>query len=388
MKVRWGLWAAAVGMAVILVGCGAKPAAEAGQKAAQGPRTEGNTVFLPAGSPMLNQIRTAVVDVAEAPSEEVDAPGRIEADPNRLSHVVLPITGRVTSVLVHLGDLVSRGQTLLMLQSPDADVALSNYIQAEAGVNTAKSSLLKAQADYDRSKDLFEHNAIAQKEVLNAESALAQAKAALDTAIAAREQCRHRLDLLGLKHDQFGQLVAVTAPISGKVLEISVAPNEYRNDPNASLMTIADLSQVWVTSDVPETQIRLIHVGEPVDVELEAWPGRIFRARVARIGDTVDPSTRTIKVHGEIPNPGESLRPEMFGRMRHVVSTRTLPVAPLAAIVQGDGQSLVYRQTGADSFERVPVELGARLGDRIAITRGVKPGDRIVVDGVMLLKAS
>ena len=111
-----------------------------------------------------------------------------------------------------------------------------------------------------------------------------------------REQAGRRLDLLGLQREQFGQKIAVKAPISGKVLELTVAPNEYRNDTNASLMTIGDLSHVWVSSDVPETSIRFIKPGEHVDMELQAYPGRVFRARVKRIADTVDPVTRTIKV--------------------------------------------------------------------------------------------
>jgi cobalt-zinc-cadmium efflux system membrane fusion protein len=370
-----------------LAGCGGKQTSEA-ETAPKSTETvtRGNQVTVPADSPMLNQIHTKVVESAEVPTEEVDAPGQIEADPNRLSHVVLPLAGRVSSVLVHLGDSVQRGQVLLLVESPDADAAMSAYTQAQAGVDSAKSVLLRAQADYERSKDLFQNNAAAQKDVLANESALAQAKASLETAKAVREQAQRKLDLLGLKSNQFGQQIEVKAPISGKVLEISVAPNEYRNDTNASLMMIADLSQVWVSSDVPETKIRFIERGEEIDLELEAWPGRIFHARVKQIADTVDPTTRTVKVHAELANANGQLRPEMFGRIRHVESMKTLPVIPVTAVVQGDGQNAVYRETGNGTFDRVPVELGISLGDRVAVTKGIKAGDRVVTDGVMLLK--
>jgi cobalt-zinc-cadmium efflux system membrane fusion protein len=265
---------------------------------------------------------------------------------------------------------------------------MANYLQAESGINNAKSVVLKAQADFDRTKDLFEHSAVAQKEVTNAESALAQAKAALEVAMTTREQTQRKLDMLGLVRGQFGQKVAVKAPISGKILELTVAANEFKNDTNASLMTIADLSTVWVSSDVPETQIRFIDLGERVDLALEAYPGKEFHAKVMRIADTVDPTTRTIKVHAELANPGQQLRPEMFGRIRQIESVRKGPVVPLSAVVQNDGSDFVYRETGKGTYQRVRVKLGQRISDRVAVLEGLNAGDRIVVDGVMLLKAS
>ncbi len=381
------LYAGALTIALASAGCGERHQAEAAKSSPPGIVTNGNKVSVPEGSPMLKQLGIAVIETATVPTQEVDAPGKIEADPNRMSHVVLPLAGRIASVLVHLGDTVQRGQTLLLVESPDADVAMSTFVQSEASINSVKSAVLKAQADYERAKDLLENKAIAQKDVLTAESALAQAKASLQTAVAVREQARRRLDLLGLASDQYGQKLAVKAPISGKVLEIGVSSNEYRNDTNASLMTIADLSQVWVSSDVPETKIRFVKPGEQLDLELEAFPGQVFHARVKRIADTVDPTTRTIKVQAELSNTGGQLRPEMFGRIKHVESVKSMPMVPLAAVVQDEGHSAVYRQIGNGAFERVSVELGIRVNDRVAVTGGLKAGDRVVTDGVMLLKA-
>jgi cobalt-zinc-cadmium efflux system membrane fusion protein len=217
---------------------------------------------------------------------------------------------------------------------------------------------------------------------------VAQGKAALDQAEAARSQSQRRLDLLGMKNDQFGQKIIVAAPLSGKVLEINVATGEYRNDTNAPLMTIADLSTVWVSSDVPETQIRFINPGERLDIMLSAYPGETFRARVTRIADVVDPQTRTVKVRAEMDNSRGLLRPEMFCTIRHVESTRRLPVVPAGAVVHSEGQNVVYREKAPGDFEPVRVELGNQVDGRVAIVKGLSPGDRIVVDGVMLLKSA
>jgi cobalt-zinc-cadmium efflux system membrane fusion protein len=167
---------------------------------------------------------------------------------------------------------------------------------------------------------------------------------------------------------------------------MSVAPNEYRNDTTASLMTIADLSKVWVSSDVPETKIRFIQIGEQIDLELEAYPGKEFHARVTRIADTVDPTTRTIEVHAELANPDGELRPDMFGRIRHVEAFEPRPVVPAAAIVQAEGQNYVFRESSTGAFDRISVTLGNRVGEQVGVMSGVKAGDRVVTDGVMLLK--
>jgi len=335
---------------------------------------------------MLTQIRVEPVQTAELPTDEVIAPGKIEVNPNRVSHVVLPVAGRIASVLVKLGDAVTEGQPLLAIQSPDADAAMSASLQAQAAVTQAKAALMKAQADFDRLNDLYEHNAVAKKEVLDANNALTQAKAVLEQASASHEQAVRRLRLLGLKPGDFKQQVVVHAPIAGKVLEMSVVPGEYRNDTNASLMTIADLSTVWVSSDVPESYIRFIQIGERVEIKLVAYPGETVEGRVMRIADTVDPQTRTVKVRAEMDNAQGRFRPGMFGSIHHIESTQLMPVLPVGAVIQGDGHNIVFVEQSPGRFQQTEVAVGKRAGDVVPILSGVHSGERVVVDGAMLLK--
>src|SRR5438045_1342011 len=130
------------------------------------------------------------------------------------------------------------------------------------------------------------------------------------TARAAHEQASRKLTLLGLKPSDFQQRIQVKAPISGKVLDVAVAPGEYRTDTATPLMTVADLTVVWVSADVPENAIRVIKVGDRVGLSFVAYPGETFAGRVARIADVLDKETRTIKVHVEMPNPQGRFRPE------------------------------------------------------------------------------
>jgi RND family efflux transporter MFP subunit len=153
------------------------------------------------------------------------------------------------------------------------------------------------------------------------------------------------------------------------------------------VLTIADLRSVWVSSDVPENSIRLIRVGEAVDITLDAFPEQTFSGRVARIADTLDPKTRTLKVMIELPNPRGMLRPEMFGRIRHLEAARSTAVLPVGAIIQGDGRNVVYVEQSKGRFEAREVVLGNRVGEVVAIVSGVNVGERVVVDGVMLLRS-
>jgi len=139
---------------------------------------------------------------------------------------------------------------------------------------------------------------------------------------------------------------------------------------------------------VPETSIRQIQVGERLDVEFAAYPGETFRGQVTQIADVVDPQTRTIKVRAELANGQGRLRPEMFGRIRHSEGTETLPVIPMAAVLQEEGQNVVWRQVSPGSFQRITIQTGARIADQIAVTSGLGEGDVVVIGGVMLLKGN
>ena len=361
-----------------------RPAESAAKPAAAAPPGQ---FTIPADSPKLAQIRTELVAASLVPVGSVSAPGKVEANSNRTSHVVLPLTGHVTTVLVKTGDFVRQGQPLLTVESADADAAVASFLQGQASVTQVKSLLGKAQRDLERQKDLYAHGVIAQKEIYNAEAVTVQSQAAVEQAQAATEQARRRLEILGIGTGTFGQRVTIHAPISGKILEMSVVNGEFRNDLSAPLLTIADLSSVWVTSDVPESAIRFVKPGEPIKIELVAYPGETFRGRVTLISDIVDPQTRTVKVRAELPNPDGRLKPEMFGNIQLAEQTESRPTVPAAAIIATDGKSIVWRETAKGVFGKVPVSTGVQIGDRVAILSGLAVGDRVVIDGVMLLGA-
>ncbi len=379
------LWAA-VGLCLAALGCQKQPPAP------------------PAADPdkaaeWLREIRVEPVALLPAPRDEVIAPGKVELDPNRIARVMLPLPGRIIDVRVRVGDAVRAGQPLVTLESPDVAEAVgalrqaeAALVQARAGLAQAEAALAKAEQDAERAKDLYEHRAIAQKEVLAADNVVTQSQAAVEQARAVvaqaeagREQARRRLATLGLDDSGYEQQVTVRAPLSGKVLELAVVPGEYRTDTSVALMTVADLGRLVVAANVPEANLYLVQVGERVDVELTAFPDQRFTGRVARIADAIDPQTRAARVIVELSAGAQRLRPDMFARLRLADDPTPLPAVPKSAIVEREGATGVFVEREPGQFEWRPVRTGVTTGDRVAILEGLAATERVVVGGTMLL---
>lgn len=377
-----------------LSGCGggSKPSGEPQPAAAAEQRSAGSgksrVVTLGAGAPELSQMKIEPVRLVSVPLEQVTAPARIEANPNRIGRAVLPVAGRIAKVMVKLGDSVRQGDPMVSIESSTGSEAEAAYVQATVAVRQADVAIAQAEADLSRVTDLFQHKAVAQKEVISAQTALALAKASREQAVSAMGQGQRRLELLGLKPGGQNQLIVVRAPISGKVLEVNVVGGEFVNEINVPLVTIADLSRVWATSEVPESEIRHCRIGGFATLDLIAFPKETFKAKVTRIADTVDSGTRTVKVSAELDNAGGRLRPEMFGSLRYDDSFSSTPWAPAGAIVRIDDRDYVFIEQSPGSFALSPVELGRQHEGGFIVSKGLEPNVRIVTQGSIYLKAA
>lgn len=393
---RFPVRAVVAAACLVLAGCESQHAVVAGAKTpgsaeiqpSEPARVAEGVVVLGANAPELRNMTIEPVKAIAMPVDEVTAPAKIEANPNRVGHTVLPVPGRIVKVMVKLGDAIRQGQPVVVIESPAAGEAETAFLQAESTVRQAQLAEAKAESDLARLSDLLQHDAVAKKEVLAAETTLALTKAAVEQAQSSREQARQKLELLGLKAGQVRQQITVTAPISGKVLEVNVVEGEFRNEINAPMLTIADLSRVWATSEVPESDIRHYKTGGGADIELIAFPNEVFHARITRIADTVDKETRTVRVNAELENSAGRLLPEMFGHLRYTSALQPAPWLPDSAIVQWNGREYVFMEQAAGRFVATLVTLGRRQDGGSSITSGVKAGDRVVTRGAIYLKAA
>ena len=300
-------------------------------------------------------------------------PAVVEADPAHLIKVAPPLAGRVMQLNVQLGERVTAGQPLVVIDSPDLAQAYADY-------DRAKVQLTLTLQARDRQRGLAKIGGAAEKDLQQAETDYA-------SAVAEFRRTEARLKQIGVDADTKSEArdVTVSAPMAGSIIDLEVAPGEYWNDATQPLMTIADLNTVWVTASVPETDTTLVAKGQPVEVVLPAYPGEVFKGNVLFVSDVVDTDTRRTKVRIAFDNPGTRLRPGMFANVTFFAPTQQVAVVPTSALVLKDDLTQVYVETAPWKFEARTVDLGFQQGDEVALKSGVKPGERVVTKGGVLL---
>jgi cobalt-zinc-cadmium efflux system membrane fusion protein len=357
---------------VLLAGCGAKatvdPRAEAPPPAVVEQDQDVNVVKVD----HPDQFPVATATAREA-APELHVTGVISADVSRNVPVISLASGRVVEIGAKLGDAVTKGQLLIRIQSTDISAALSDYRKALA-------SQILARAQLDRANTLHEKGAMAKKDLEIAQDADAKAKVDVETTA-------ERLRVLGADINQPSGVIDIHAPVSGVITEQNVTASAgvktLDNSPN--LFTIADLSYVWILCDVYENDLSNVQTGQYADVRLNAYPGRVFPARISQIGPILDPNTRTAKVRLELRNPG-FMRLGMFVTATfHGLRKQIHAVVPASAVLHLHDRDWVYVPAEGKTFRRVEVTGGDMLaGNMQEIVAGIAPGDRVVSNALVL----
>jgi len=331
----------------------------------------GDDLVIPEGSPLRTRLRLGKASIQDIETKLV-VPASVESDPARTAKITPPLPGRVVRLDVHFGDTVVKGQPLLALDSPDLVAAQTDYLKA-------KSALAQAERTLARQRDLRAHGIGSEKELEQAETEEEVAKGELDRASV-------RLKLLGSDPGQLGKPLTVRSPVSGRVVDFAVAPGEFHNDQNAVLMTIADLSTVWVTANVQEKDVRRVQQGQDATAVFTAYPGESFSGKVLFVGDLLDPDSRTIKVRVAFPNQGGRLKPGMFSTV--TFTSRALPevvVETTALVLMGD-KSFVFVEKAPWVFQRRAVLTGQTQGAFSVITGNLEAGTPVVMENAVLLQ--
>lgn len=330
-------------------------------------------VTIPESSPLRERLTIEALE-ARPVRRALEAPAHVEADPARIARVTPPLPGRVVSLNVHFGQEVRQGDTLLTVDSPELGQAQSEFLDAEAGLAQANRNLTRQQ-------DLSSHGIAARADLENAQTQQEIATAEL-------ERARSRLRLLGVRTGAIGRPLTVRAPISGRVVELHVSMGEFRSDLAETLMTIADLSTVWVTADVQERDLSRVRVGMQVSAELAAYPDAPVPGQVLYVGDLLDPETRTLPVRIAFDNPELRLHPGMFAQVTFEETARPEIVVPSTAVITRGDDNVVYVELPDHpwTFEERAVTLGPPVGDELVVTQHLAPGDRVVTQNAVLLQ--
>jgi len=179
--------------------------------------------------------------------------------------------------------------------------------------------------------------------------------------------------------------LTIATPIAGSVIELATAAGAFWNDTNSALMTIADLSAIWVTANVPEKDTDLISKGQPVDVVFAAHPVEVFKGEVLFVSDVLDSETRRTKVRIAFQNSNMRLKPNMFANVTFFAPPQRAAAVPTSALILKNDSDRVFVEVAPWTFELRPVEVDFHQGNVAIIKSGLAAGERAVVKGGVLL---
>jgi len=313
----------------------------------------------------------------------IDTTGTVGFDNDQATTVLAPISGPVAELLVSLGAKVKAGDPLAIIDSPDFAAAVSAYRKAVA---TAKNA--RRIADLD--EELFRHGALARRDVDQAQTDAGNADADRDAAL----QQVHSLGVNDQTLAEMGRHSITTnlpgvvrSPLRGTVVEKLISPGQLLQASGTPCFTVADLSQVWVTANIFESDLASVGVGDAAEI-ISGPESKILPGAVDNISALVDPNTRSIGVRVVAKNPGEVLKKQMYVRvLLHSSRATSGLLAPVSSVLRNDENLPFVYLAGTDgSFMRRQVTLGSRVGDQYEITGGLAEGDQTVINGGLFIQ--
>lgn len=320
----------------------------------------------------------ATAEIRElVPSLEV--PAEIAANPDRLAIVGSRVSGRIVTVLHNVGDVVSAGTPLVVLESVDVGQAVADFKSANANAEAARSAAARATR-------LFEDQIVSQRRV-------EETRAAYEASMAAAEAAATRLRTFGIalpmpEGAELGR-VTLNSPITGTIVERSASVGQWV-EPSDQLAEIINVEELWLLASVYERDIRHVEQGQPVLVDVRAYPGEVFPGTVQLVEATLDESSRSAGIRVVLPNTDRRLKPGMFATARitgtHAHEPVLLLAIPTSAVQEVDGHTSVFVRDDQGGFTLQRVHLGEEAGDLVEVMNGLSEGDEVVVNGSFVLK--
>jgi cobalt-zinc-cadmium efflux system membrane fusion protein len=330
----------------------------------------------------LNAIKIGSVGTNLFPVERT-AVGSITFVDDLSVQVFPPYQGKLIKTFVELGDQVQKGQPLYTIDSPD-------LIQAESTLIGAAAVLDLTSKELARAKHLYGTNGVSEREFEQATSDQQTAEGALK---AARDAVR----VFGKAEAEIDQLVAtrkidpalvVPSPVSGEVTAYNAPPGLLvQPGSGPAPFSVADTSLKWMLGNVTESDSPLFHVGQGVEAQVMAYPGRVFSGKIAKIYATVDPSSHRVTVRSEIADPQHELRPGMLAtfviRVQDPVESLAIPMN--GVVRNGDGTMAAWVTSDRHHFLQRIVKIGLQRDDQYQVLEGLKGGELAVTDGAVFL---
>lgn len=299
--------------------------------------------------------------------------GKVSFNEDKIVRIFPMVSGNITNVNVQLGDQVHRGQTLGIIRSSEMAGYSNDLI-------TSKTNLLIAKKNLDASEDMYKSGLLSQKDFMTAQELYKQSES----------QLKRSNEVLQINGGNTQGQFLVKAPISGFVVEKFINNNMTIRPDNAnSLFTISDLSNVWILANVYESNINQVHLGDSVQITSLSYPGRIFRGKVDKILNVLDPTNKVMKIRVELPNPDYALKPEMFASVTVVNKTNKESLCvPSQSLIFDHSQYYILVYNSPSDVKIIPVQVINTNAGRSYITGALKVGDKIISSNVVLIYGS
>jgi cobalt-zinc-cadmium efflux system membrane fusion protein len=376
-------WAAAAVLlccALFSYSCTASKQASATQPEAPAPEDQAKLFEVPPSQ--LPQLKIAEVKKTVWAST-VHTTGTVDWDADRTTTAITQVNGPVSKLLVDLGSIVTAGEPLLYVTSPDVANAVVTYRKARNHLEYAKKTL-------DRNKTMLEHEVIAVKDLEAAEQDYNDATSDVESSLQALRifgVTQQEIDDAQRQGSAINTQLAVRSPIAGMIVQKMVSPGLVLQAGMTPCFLISDTSTVWVQGHIYDRDLDSIHMGDTVE-ETNTSFKETFRGTVEYIGALIDPATRTTPVRIVTRNPQGLLKKDMFmDAVIHNKTARGVLAVPTSAILRNDDNlPFVYVESGAGRFGQRLVNIGAQQGDQTEIASGLKEGDRVVTEGSVFLQ--
>jgi cobalt-zinc-cadmium efflux system membrane fusion protein len=328
----------------------------------------------------------------------LETTGVVSVNEAKVAHIRPLSRGIVEKVFVLPGDKVVSGQSLVRYDNIEMSELLMEHQSRNAELRRAVVELEVTRKLWERGQQLLAAQAIAEKDLELRQAEYRSAEETTSILQSEVEKVAAKLRRYGLSEERLeiasdaepgNSAVSshLRAPFSGTVIEFDVAEGEVIA-PERILMSISDLSTVWVLADIYDRNIGLIEDETELEFLVEAYPGLTFGGRITYLGDSVSPETRTLKLRAELPNPGRKLKLGMYGEVRIPLGTeRELNAIPITALQTVGEEEIVFVQISSNRFERRVVTTGPREQDWIGIEEGIAVGEKVVGKGSFALKS-
>ncbi len=333
----------------------------------------GDTVFVPAGSPVSTKLLLRTVGLEEN-SVQFTTTGVVRPVSGHKAEISVPFEGRIVKSFIRLGQKVKQGTPLFEVSSTDYLESVRMFIQAGREKDLA-------QKNYLRKKDLLESGISSDKE-------FDEARLAFDLAEKEYEKTSEILKIFSLNPEDadLTRPLIIRSPISGEIVQANITVGQYIRADSDPVAIVADLQKIWVIASVKENDLGAVSLQDQVEISTESMHGKTVQGSVYYIGNIMNEETRSVEIYIECDNPGQLLKCGMFVTARFYHKIDNSIIVPSSSVLQDYGRCFLFVQASPESYIKKEVTVISAPEKNMVVRTGLEPGNVIVSEGGIYLQ--